>query len=117
MGGHLPAAVLWDMDGTLIDSEPVWIDSQVRLVEEHGGAWTRADGYALVGADMPATAIALQKAGVREGEAAIIDRLTREVIASLGAAIEWRPGALELVRELQSAGIPQAIVTTSIRAL
>lgn len=117
MDATLPAAVLWDMDGTLIDSEPQWIESQVRLVEEHGGVWTRDDGLRLVGADMAATAIALQSAGVPDDEATIIERLTREVVQALTTSIEWRPGAVELVRELHGAGVPQAIVTTSGREM
>ena len=36
------AAVLWDMDGTLVDSEPYWIEVEKRLVEEHGGTWSEA---------------------------------------------------------------------------
>ena len=43
------AAVLWDMDGTLIDSEPIWIAQQFVLVEQHGGTWSTEQGLALVG--------------------------------------------------------------------
>lgn len=56
------AAVLWDMDGTLIDSEPTWIRSQTRLVSEFGGTWSFEDGLALVGTDMVVTAERLQAA-------------------------------------------------------
>lgn len=113
MAAQVIAAVLWDMDGTLIDSEPIWIEAQLRLVAEHGGTWTHADGLSLVGADMELTARALQEAGVSLTHAEVSDRLTREVLASLHREVVWRPGAIELVRELLAAGIPQAIVTTS----
>lgn len=106
-------AVLWDMDGTLIDSEPTWIQAQRDLVEDHHGTWTYADGLSLVGTDMEVTAKALQDAGVRLPAADIIGRLTDEVIASLARDVAWRPGARELVSAIQVAGIPQAIVTTS----
>ena len=36
----LPAAVLWDMDGTLVDTEPYWIAAEHDIVEEHGGTWS-----------------------------------------------------------------------------
>lgn len=107
------AAVLWDMDGTLIDSEPTWIQAQLALVQEHHGTWTYADGLSLVGTDMVVTARALQKAGVPMSAGAIIGRLTQEVSASLRRHIAWRPGAVELVSGLLAEGIPQAIVTTS----
>src|SRR5690349_10532328 len=45
----LPAAVLWDMDGTLIDSEPYWIAEEHALVESFGGTWTDAHAHALIG--------------------------------------------------------------------
>jgi len=110
---HTIAAVLWDMDGTLIDSEPTWIEAQLRLVAEHGGRWTYADGLGLVGADMEKTADVMRAAGVELPGGEVIDRLTREVTASLGDGVTWRPGAFELVKALRDAGVPQAIVTTS----
>jgi HAD superfamily hydrolase (TIGR01509 family) len=111
------AAVLWDMDGTLVDSEPTWMDSQARLVAEFGGVWTRTDGLTLVGTDMVVTAEALQRAGVQLSAEEIILRLTEEVTQSLGRDVTWRPGAYELVSSIMEAGIPQAIVTTSPRSM
>lgn len=107
------AAVLWDMDGTLIDSEPTWIQAQLALVEEHHGTWTYTDGLSLVGTDMVVTARALQDAGVPLSASDIIGRLTQEVTATLRRHIAWRPGAMALVKGLLAEGIPQAIVTTS----
>ena len=111
------AAVLWDMDGTLVDSEPLWIAAEIALVVEHGGTFDYADGLALVGADMAVTARRLQERGVALTFAAIDDRLTREVTARLSERVPWRPGARELVRALRDAGIPQAIVTTSAHSM
>src|SRR6478736_4350222 len=45
----LPAAVLWDMDGTLVDTEPYWMVAELELVSDWGGVWTHADGLQLVG--------------------------------------------------------------------
>ena len=38
-----PAAVLWDMDGTLVDTEPYWIETEQALAARHGGTWTEED--------------------------------------------------------------------------
>lgn len=111
------AAVLWDMDGTLIDSEPAWIKAQARMVAEVGGTWTEEDGLSLVGADMQATADAMRGAGVLLADDEIITRLTDEVTRELGRAVDWRPGAVRLVAALHDAGVPQAIVTTSPRTM
>ena len=61
------AAVLWDMDGTLIDSEPIWIAQQLVLAEKHGATWSQEQGLALVGADMHDTA------GVRASDCVAIE--------------------------------------------
>ena len=48
----LPAAVLWDMDGTLVDTEPYWIAAEHAIVEEHGGTWSDELAHQLVGNDL-----------------------------------------------------------------
>jgi len=111
------AAVLWDMDGTLVDSEPKWRESQTRLVAEFGGIFTGDDCLSLVGTEMVVTVEALQRAGVRLSAEEIILRITEEVTQSLRRNVIWRPGAYELVAEIMEAGIPQAIVTTSPRVV
>ena len=50
--GDTPAAVLWDMDGTLVDTEPYWIESEFELIEEHGGTWSHEHAMNLVGNDL-----------------------------------------------------------------
>jgi HAD superfamily hydrolase (TIGR01509 family) len=107
------AAVLWDMDGTLIDSEPIWIAQQFVLAEQHGGTWTTEQGLALVGADMHDTAVAMQAAGVEMEAAELVAALERGVIDSLRDEVPWRPGVRELLAELVREAIPCAIATTS----
>src|SRR4051794_13732280 len=51
-GGAGPAAVLWDMDGTLCDTEPYWIETEFALAERFGGQWSEADALELVGNDL-----------------------------------------------------------------
>ena len=45
----LPAAVLWDMDGTIIDTEPHWMDAETQLIEQYGGSWSHEEALSLVG--------------------------------------------------------------------
>lgn len=108
------AAVLWDMDGTLVDTEPYWMASEHALVSSFGGVWTHEDAMGLVGSGLPDAARILQSKGVDLSVDAIIDRMTDEVIAQLAVSIPWRPGALELLRAVADAGVPQALVTMSI---
>lgn len=113
----MPAAVLWDMDGTIVDTEPYWMSAETALVESFGGVWTHADGLSLVGSSMFHSARALQSRGVDLPEQEIIDHLSARVGAQLLEAVPWRPGARELLVALREWGIPTALVTMSIRSL
>ncbi|RZS58905.1 HAD superfamily hydrolase (TIGR01509 family)/HAD superfamily hydrolase (TIGR01549 family) [Microcella putealis] len=112
-----PAAVLWDMDGTIVDTEPYWMRAEVRLVESFGRTWSTEDAMQLVGSGLENSAILLQRAGVELEVEQIIDRLTDEVIEQIETEVPWRPGARELIAALREAGIPIALVTMSLRRM
>ncbi|HWL60331.1 MAG TPA: HAD family phosphatase [Microbacteriaceae bacterium] len=110
--------VLWDMDGTLVNTEPLWMQAEEELVGSFGGVWTQEQALQCVGQGLPTSARILQAAGVRLSEDEIIDWLTDHVTAHLDpAAMPWRPGAVELLRELHEAGVPNALVTMSYRRM
>lgn len=105
--------VLWDMDGTLLDTEPYWMAAENELVTAHGGSWTHEDALGLVGSALPDSAAVLQRAGVDLEAREIIDWLSRRVMDGINNHVQWRPGALELLEELHVAGIPCGLVTMS----
>ncbi|MCU1414847.1 MAG: hydrolase [Microbacteriaceae bacterium] len=109
-----PAAVLWDMDGTLVDTEPYWLEAEAQLVHSWGGVWTHEDGLTLVGSGLPNSARVLQGRGVDLPSEQIIDQLTDTVMEQVKMSVPWRPGALELLASIRAAGIPTAVVTMSI---
>ncbi|MEO2132859.1 HAD family hydrolase [Microbacterium sp.] len=118
MSSALPAAVLWDMDGTLVDTEPYWMEAETALVESFGGTWTHEQALTLVGQGLETSGTILQEAGVRMSVAGIIDHLTGEVtrlLAERGSPL--RPGAHELLTALHDAGIRCALVTMSMRRM
>ncbi|MBT1001782.1 HAD family hydrolase [Paenarthrobacter sp. DKR-5] len=106
-------AVLWDMDGTLVDTEPYWIESEYDLVERHGGSWSEGQARQLVGQSLVYSAGLLQDAGVRLERRQIIDELIGQVISKVRRYIPWRPGARELLHGLYEAEVPCALVTMS----
>ncbi|CAN5186175.1 HAD family phosphatase [soil metagenome] len=111
----LPAAVLWDMDGTLVNTEPYWISAETELIESFGGSWTHEEALQLVGSGLFQSATIIKAKGVDLPEAEIIDILTDRVLQQLVEfGIPWRPGARELLVELREQGIPTALVTMSI---
>jgi HAD superfamily hydrolase (TIGR01509 family) len=114
---RLPAAVLWDMDGTLVDTEPYWFASERDLVDRYGhGDWPDHHAHAMVGFDLLDSAAYMQEhGGVDLPAEEIVDRLLDGVIARLHRKIPWRPGARELLADLNEAGVPCALVTMSWR--
>jgi HAD superfamily hydrolase (TIGR01509 family) len=111
-----PAAVLWDMDGTLVDTEPYWIESEFALIEEHGGTWSHEHALALVGNELLESGRYIrQHSGIALEPAAIVDALLDRVTARVVREVPWRPGALELLAELRELEVPCALVTMSYR--
>jgi HAD superfamily hydrolase (TIGR01509 family) len=106
-------AVLWDMDGTLVDTEPYWIAAEFALVEAHGGSWSQEQALTLVGQSLVFSSHVLQGAGVALDSRTIIDILTAEVIRRVREEVPWRPGARELLSELVDQGVRCALVTMS----
>ncbi len=113
-----PSAVLWDMDGTLVDTEPYWMAAETELVGSFGGTWTHDDALKLVGSGLLDSAAILQEVGVDMERQAIVDHLTDEVAGRLRTlGVPFRPGARELLADLRAAGIPTALVTMSLRRM
>jgi HAD superfamily hydrolase (TIGR01509 family) len=115
---RLPKAVLWDMDGTLIDSEPHWLRSERELAEQHNVAWTDEDGKELVGMSLSdSSRIIKEKISSDMSQEEITAHLTASVSAGLEREIIWRPGAKELLLQLRRRGIKTALVTMSLRSM
>ncbi|AOY56129.1 HAD family hydrolase [Candidatus Rhodoluna planktonica] len=117
-GKKLPAAVLWDMDGTLVDSEPYWLLSEKNLAAEHSKEWTEQDGLDLVGMSLyDSSKIIKSKLASEMHPDEIMHNLTDSVVSHLQREIPWRPGALELLSELKKKGVKTALVTMSLRRM
>jgi HAD superfamily hydrolase (TIGR01509 family) len=105
------------MDGTIVDTEPYWMDAEQALVAEWGGTWTHEQALELVGQGLWHSARILRAAGVGLAEDALVEALTATVIERIRVRVPWRPGAIELLTELRDLGVPTALVTMSLRSM
>jgi HAD superfamily hydrolase (TIGR01509 family) len=112
------AAVLFDMDGLLVDTEPLWFETEIEVMARLGAPWTKQDQAALLGGSMERTvahllAKATRPASPAEVEAWMLDGMLRRADAGRVTVL---PGARELLAEVAAAGLPYALVTSSQRA-
>jgi len=111
---ELPAAVLWDMDGTLVDTEPCWIEAEYAMAERWGGTWSREHALNLVGNDLLVSGRYIREhMGIDRTPEEIVDELLDGVVAQVSRSVPWRPGARELLHELRARGVPCGLVTMS----
>lgn len=113
-----PAAILWDMDGTITDTESRWVDYSRHVVEGRGGTWTQGDEAALHGSSTEDHAVHLQYILRRDSGQEADPMVLFDEVAGLMAEHVYSdpvimPGAIELLDAFAAAGIPQALVTAT----
>lgn len=114
--GAWPAAVLCDMDGTLVDTEPYWMAAEYDLIGANGGVWSEEHALNLVGNDLIASGRYIREhSGIALEPSEIVEQLLDRVVERMGARVPWRDGAPELLDALRDDGVPCALVTMSYR--
>lgn len=109
-------AVLWDLDGTIVDTEPYWFAAEYSVVEAHGDSWSDDHARALVGFDLlDSGRYMIEHGGVRLTPHEIVELLLDSVVSNIKRNVPWRPGARELLADVRSSNVPTALVTMSWR--
>jgi HAD superfamily hydrolase (TIGR01509 family) len=118
------AAVLFDMDGTLVDSEKTWQQALEELADRLGGDLPRAVRASMVGTTTPeAIAMLFSAIGPDAIAASGFDPqsaatwLEDRVAVLFADGLMWRPGARELLDAVRAAGLPTALVTATAKDL
>src|SRR3954469_24884798 len=114
----MAAAVLFDMDGLLIDSEPVWYDVESEVVARLGGTWSHEHQAACIGGTLDASCRYILEV---TGSPVFVEELTElllvDMVEHFRAGLPLHAGALELVDAVRSRGVPTALVSSSYRVL
>jgi HAD superfamily hydrolase (TIGR01509 family) len=117
-GGRRAAAVLFDLDGLLIDSEPVWYDAEFALVERLGGGWSKEHQAACIGGTMDASCrYIIELTGTSRTVEDLTDELLADMAARFAATLPIHTGALELVDAVREHGVATGLVSSSYRVL
>jgi HAD superfamily hydrolase (TIGR01509 family) len=109
-------AVFFDMDGLMVDSEPEWFQSEVEVTSPFGYTWLEIDQIACLGGPLSKVGqYMFDKCGQQRSPQYFTQALIDTQVARMRANTPTMPGAIELVRELQSHGIKTALVSASPR--
>lgn len=117
----MPAAVLFDMDGLLVDTEPVWTLAEIDFARELGGEFTPELKAAIVGTRMEvAVPTFLRWYGAPTDPTTVAQasaRLLARMVELFAQELVVLPGAVELLTQVRAAGVPTALVSSSYRVL
>jgi HAD superfamily hydrolase (TIGR01509 family) len=110
-------AVLFDMDGLLIDSEPLWLEAETAVMARLGADWTTADQAQLLGGSLKRTVRYLMGKATRPASPELVAEWLMSGVSDLvrERGVPLQPGARELLAEVAAAGLPRALVTSSER--
>jgi len=109
-------AVFFDMDGLMVDSEPEWFLSEVEVTKPFGYTWLEADQIACLGGPLSKVGqYMFDKCERQQSPEYFRQALIDTQVTRMRGNTPTMPGAVELVKELQSHGIKTALVSASPR--
>lgn len=111
------AAVVFDMDGVLIETEQLWDEVRADLARETGARYDAAAQRAMMGMSSPEWSALMEELGVPGPPSAINDEVVRRLLARYREQLPLIPGALAAVQHMADAGFTLAVASSSNKAL
>ncbi|MEJ6607155.1 MAG: HAD family phosphatase [Candidatus Planktophila sp.] len=111
-------AVLFDMDGLFIDSEPDWHEAEAAMMKSYGYPWQDSDQLQCLGGPLSRVSEYMSKCLQGTPSAALLaEQIIAEMDIRLKSRISYMPGAIEFSQKILDLGLPQAMVSASPRSL
>jgi HAD superfamily hydrolase (TIGR01509 family) len=112
------SAVFFDMDGLLVNSEPLWLESETAMMAQYGYRWLETDQAACLGGplDRVGNYMSVLIEGKRDGNSLMLEIIDRMVDKFKGD-LPFMPGAINLINDLRSHGVELTLVSASPRSL
>ena len=112
------SAVFFDMDGLLVDSEPLWLISETQMMAEYGYQWLESDQAACLGGPLDRVGEYMSGliGGKRDGNSLTLEIIDR-MVEKFKGDLPFMPGAIELINDLRAHGVPLTLVSASPRSL
>lgn len=109
-----PRAVLWDLDGTLVDSEPFHRQAILRTLDALGVALDGLDESSFVGrGERDFWQFARERFGLEEDPDALVGRKDRHYAELVRGALRTMPGAIDCLTRLDARAVPMAVASGS----
>ena len=112
------SAVFFDMDGLLVNSEPLWLESETAMMAQYGYRWLETDQAACLGGPLDRVGNYMSGLieGKRDGNSLMLEIIDRMVDKFKGD-LPFMPGAINLINDLRAHGVELTLVSASPRSL
>ena len=112
------SAVFFDMDGLLVDSEPLWLESETEMMAQYGYQWLESDQAACLGG--PLDRVGNYMSGLIDGKrdgSSLTSEIIERMVDKFKGELPFMPGAIELINDLRAHEVELTLVSASPRSL